>query len=126
MWVADQIFRHAGDFWRARPMYHYAIKHLPQHPKPYYELGYMSYLLGDFQGALDWFNRAAERVTEAYGEVAARVFFNRGIVRYFLDGDREATIADMKEALRYKRDYVQAREVLRSLRSGREARFVPW
>ena len=30
MWVADQVFRHVGDFWRARPMYRYAIEHLPQ------------------------------------------------------------------------------------------------
>jgi tetratricopeptide (TPR) repeat protein len=126
MWVADQVFRHAGDFWRARPMYHYAIAHLPEHPKPYYEMGYMSYVLGDFQGALDWFNRAAERVTEAHGEIAARVFFNRGIVCYFLDGDKKAAIADMKEALRYKQDYIQAKQVLSGLRSKQEVRFVPW
>jgi tetratricopeptide (TPR) repeat protein len=126
MWVADQVFRYAGDFWRARPMYHYAIAHLPEHPKPYYEMGYMSYVLGDFQGALDWFDQAAERVSDAYGEVAARVFYNRGIVRYFLDGDKKAVVADMQEALRYKQDYAQAKQALRGLRSWREMRWVPW
>jgi tetratricopeptide (TPR) repeat protein len=126
MWVADQVFRHAGDFWRARPMYHYAIAHLPEHPKPYYEMGYMSYLLGDFDGALSWFDQATERVSDVHGEIAARVFYNRGIVRYFLGGDKETVVADMKEALRYKRGYVQARQVLRSLRGRREVRFVPW
>jgi tetratricopeptide (TPR) repeat protein len=126
MWVADQVFRYAGDFWRARRMYHYAIEHLPEHPKPYYELGYMGYLLGDFRGALDWFNLAAERVTDAYDEVAARIFYNRGLVSYFLHHDKEATMADMKEALQHKRDYPQAREVLRGLRSRREMRWVPW
>jgi tetratricopeptide (TPR) repeat protein len=126
MWVADQVFRLAGDFWRARPMYRYAIAHLPEHPKPYYEMGYMSYVLGDFDGALSWFNQAAERVSDAHGEIAARVFYNRGIVRYFLGGDKETVIADMKEALRYKRDYVQARQTLRGLRGRREVRFVPW
>jgi len=126
MWVADQVFRYAGDFWRARPMYYYAIAHLPEHPKPYYEMGYMSYLLGDFDGALSWFSQAAERVSDAYGEIAARVFYNRGIVCYFVGDDKETVIADMKEALRYKRDYVQAKQVLRSLRGRREVRFVPW
>jgi tetratricopeptide (TPR) repeat protein len=126
MWVADQVFRHAGDFWRARRMYHYAIERLPEHPKPYYELGYMGYLLGDFRGALDWFSLAAERVTDAYDEVAARLFYNRGVVSYLLRRDKEATMADMKEALRHKRDYPQAREVLRALRSRREMRCVPW
>ena len=126
MWVADQVFRHEGDFWRARPMYQYAIAHLSEHPKPYYEMGYMSYLLGDFDGALSWFNQAAEGVSDADGEIAARVFYNRGIVRYFLGGDKETVIADMKEALRYKRDYIQARQTLRGLRGRRKVRFVPW
>ena len=58
LWVADQLFRCAGDFWRARPMYRYAIERLPEHPKPYYEMGYMGYVLGDFPGAFDWFDRA--------------------------------------------------------------------
>jgi tetratricopeptide (TPR) repeat protein len=126
MWVADQVFRHKGDFWRARPLYQYAIAHLPEHPKPYYEMGYMSYLLGDFDSAFRWFDQAAERLSDAHGEIAARVFYNRGIVRYFLGSDTETVIADMKEALRYKRDYVQAKQILRGLRSRREVRFVPW
>ena len=124
MWVADQIFRHAGDFWRARQMYRYAVDHLPDHPKPYYELGFMSYLLGDFQGALDWFNQAAERVPDDDVEMGARVFYNRGMVRFALDGDREAAITDVQEALKRKPDYPQAKEALRGLRG--KIRWVPW
>jgi tetratricopeptide (TPR) repeat protein len=124
MWVADQVFRHAGDFWRARRMYRYAVDHLPEYPKPYYELGFMSYLLGDFSGALDWFNRAAEWVTDDDVEMGARVFYNRGLTRYFLDGDRKAAIADVQEALRRKPDYPQAKEALRGLRG--RVRWVQW
>jgi hypothetical protein len=47
-------------------------------------------------------------------------------VCYFLDGDKKAAIADMKEALRYKQDYIQAKQVLSGLRSKQEVRFVPW
>jgi tetratricopeptide (TPR) repeat protein len=124
MWVADQIYRHAGDFWRARQMYRYAVDHLPDHPKPYYELGFMSYLLGDFHSALDWFNQAAERVAGDDVEMGARVFYNRGMVRFALDGDREAAITDVGEALRRKPDYPQAKEALRGLRG--KIRWVPW
>ena len=124
LWVADMVFRYGGDFWRARRMYCYALENVPEHPKPYYELGFMSYLLGDFPGALDRFNRAAERVREGDVEVAARVFCNRGIVRYFLDGDKQAAIADVQEALRRKPDYPQAKDALRGLRG--KARWVPW
>ena len=104
LWVADQVFRHGGAFWRARGMYRYAIEHLPDHPKPYYEMGFMSYLLGDFPGAVDWFDQAAERVTEDDAELAASVFYNRALVRYFLDGDKKTAIAGVKEALRRKPD----------------------
>jgi len=124
MWVADQIFRHGGDFWRARQMYRYAIETLPNHPKPYYELGFMSYLLGDFPGAMDGFNQAADRVADDDVELAARVFYNRGLVRYFLAGDRRAAIADVQEALRRKPNYPQAKEALRGLRG--RVRWVPW
>ena len=89
MWVADYVYRHAGDFWRARQMYRYAIDNLPDHPKPYYELGFMSYLLGDFPGALDWFNQAADLVADGDVKLGARVFYNRGLMRFYLEGDRE-------------------------------------
>jgi len=124
MWVADQIYRHAGDFWRARQMYRYAVDHLPEHPKPHYELGFMSFLVGDFSGALDCFNQAAERVADDDMEMGARVFYNRGMVRFALDGDREAAITDVQEALRRKPDYPQAKEALRGLRG--KIRWVPW
>jgi tetratricopeptide (TPR) repeat protein len=124
MWVADQVFRHAADFWRARRMYRYAIDNLPDHPKPYYELGFMSHLLGDSSGALDWFNQAAERVSDDDVEMGARIFYNRGIVRYLLDGDKTAAIADVKEALKHMPDYTQAKQALRGLRG--QARWTPW
>ena len=126
VWVAHQVFRYQGDFWRAREMYRYTIEHLPDHPQSYYEMGFMDFLLGDFPGALAWFDQAAERVTRTYAEVAARVFFNRAVTRYFLDGDKQAAIADIEEALRYKPDYAQADEMLRGLRGKREVRFAPW
>jgi tetratricopeptide (TPR) repeat protein len=124
MWVADQIFRRAADFWRARPMYHYAIRTMPDLPKPYYELGFMNYLLGDYGGALDYFDRAAERATGDDAEMEARIFFNRGIVRYLVDDDKTAAIADLKEALKRNPDYPQARETLRDLQN--ETRWALW
>lgn len=124
MWVADQVFRHAADFWCARRMYRYAIDTLPDHPKPYYELGFMSYLLGDYGGALDCFNQAAERVSDDDVEMGARIFCNRGIVRYFLDGDKAAAIADVKKALKRMPNYPQAKEALRGLRG--KIRWTPW
>jgi tetratricopeptide (TPR) repeat protein len=124
LWVADHVFRHAGDFWRARQMYRYAIDQLPDHAKPRYELGFMSHLLGDFPGALEWFNQAAERVADDDVEMGARVFYNRGMMRYLVQGDREAATADVKEALRRKPDYSLAKEALRSLRG--RIRWVPW
>ena len=126
MWVADQVFRHAGDFWRARQMYRYVVESLPDHPKTCYELGFMSYLLGDFPGALDWFNRAAERVANDDVELGARIFSNRGLVHYLLNSDREPAIADVEEALRRKPDYPQAQESLRVLRSNEKIRWMQW
>jgi tetratricopeptide (TPR) repeat protein len=126
MWVADYIFRHAGDFWRARQMYRYVVESLPDHPKSCYELGFMSYLLGDFPGALDWFDRAAERVANDDVEVGVRIFYNRGLVHYLLNRDKEPAIADMEEALRRKPDYPQAQEALRILRSEERIRWTQW
>ncbi len=124
MWVADQVSHHAGDFWRARQMYRYVADNLPGYAKPRYELGFMSYLLGDFHGALDWFNQAADRVADDDVELGARIFYNRGLVRYFLDGDKQAAIADVREALRRKPDYAQAKEALRGLRD--QVRWALW
>jgi tetratricopeptide (TPR) repeat protein len=116
MWVADQVFRHAGDFWRARQMCRYIVEQMPNHAKTYYKLGFMSYLLGDFSGALSWFNQAADRLADDRLSLAARVFYNRGIVRHLVEGDKEAAIADVEEALKRKPDYSQAKRALRGLR----------
>ena len=124
MWVADQLFRDNGDFWRARPMYRYAAAELPNFAKPRYELGFMSYLLGDFATALDWFNQAAARLTDDETELGARTFYNRGLMRYMLKDDRKAAIADIKRALKLMPDYPQAKEALRGLRG--KMRWVPW
>ncbi|MCP4537531.1 MAG: tetratricopeptide repeat protein [Chloroflexi bacterium] len=124
MQVADQVFRHAADFWRARRMYHHVIDALPDHPKPYYELGFMSYLLGDYGGALDCYNQAVERLSDDDVEIGARTFCNRGIVRYFLRGDKAAAIADVQEALKRMPDYPLAKDALSALRG--EMRWITW
>ncbi|MCP4549172.1 MAG: hypothetical protein GY835_22185 [bacterium] len=124
MWVADHIFRHAADFWRARRMYRYAIDSLPDYPKPYYELGFMSYLLGDYGGALDYFDQATERVADDDVEMGSRIFYNRGIARYLLDGDKTTAIADVQEALKRKPNYPQAREALHNLQG--KVRWKIW
>ncbi|MBC8447569.1 MAG: hypothetical protein H8D78_07450 [Chloroflexi bacterium] len=124
MWVAEQIGRHGGDWWRARPMLLTVVEQLPAHARPRYELGFLHFLLGDFPGARHWFDEAAARLTDDENDIGAQVFYNRALVRYALDGDREAAIAGVKEALRLNPDYRQARETLRGLR-GRE-RWVPW
>ena len=56
--------------------------------------------------------------------LAPRIFFNRGIVRFALQGDRQAALADVSEALRRKPDYAQAKEVLRTLQG--KSRWLPW
>jgi len=122
--VADQVYRHAHDFWRARRMYQYALAELPGYVKPRYELGFMSYLLGDFPGALDWFNQAAALVADDDTGLGAQVFLNRGVVRYLLEGDKRAAIADVAEALRRRSDYPQAKETLRGLKGS--PRWMPW
>jgi tetratricopeptide (TPR) repeat protein len=124
MWVADQVFRHGGDFWRARQMYYYARDNLIEDPKPHYELGFMSYVLGDFPGALDCFNQAAALVADEDAELGARIFYNRGLVRYLVDGDRKAALADVEEALRRFPDYPQAKKALRGLKG--RLRWVAW
>lgn len=124
MGVADELFRHNGDFWRARPMYHYAVATLPAFAKPRYELGFMSYLLGDFANALDWFNQAAARLTDDETELGARTLYNRGLMRYILEGDKKAAIADFMQALKLMPDYPQAKEALQGLRG--KMRWVPW
>jgi tetratricopeptide (TPR) repeat protein len=106
-------------------MYHFAIEQLPDQPKPYYEMGFMHYLLGDFAGALDWFDRAADRVSDGDTALAPRVFYNRGLMRYVAEGDKDAAIADIKEALRRWPEYTQAKNTLKALRR-RKVRWVPW
>jgi tetratricopeptide (TPR) repeat protein len=125
MWVADMVFRYAGDLWRAVEMYHYAAQHT-DHAKARYELGYIHYLLGDFPGAIRWYDQAAERVEDDEVEMAARIFFNRGMTKLAIDGDKHAAIVDIREALRRKPDYVQAKQTLRSLRGRRKWKWVPW
>jgi tetratricopeptide (TPR) repeat protein len=125
MWVADPVFRYAGDLWRARQMYRYAARHLPDHFKPYQELGFLSYLVGDFPGALRWYEQAAERVDDEHEEMGARILHNLGLMRYFVDGDKVAAIDDLKEALRRYPDYPEAKHTLRALRQ-KSIRLLPW
>ena len=124
LWVAGHILRQSGDWWRVRQMYLNAAAKLPTFAKPFYELGFMNYLLGDFPGAFDQFNQAVALVTTDDGELGSRIFYNRGLVRYAIDADKQAAIADVEEALRRKPDYLQAKEALRAFKS--RSRWVPW
>jgi tetratricopeptide (TPR) repeat protein len=126
IWVAPYILRIRGDFWRVRQMCLEATAELPSFAKPHYELGFMSYLLGDFSGALVEFDRAVALVTNTDNDatLAPRIFFNRGIVRFALARDRQAAVADVAEALRRKPDYAQARQALRFLKG--TPRWRPW
>ena len=103
LWVAPYILRIRGDFWRVWQMCLEAVVELPSFAKPHYELGFMSYLLGDFSGALDEFDQAVALLTDTTSDnaLAPRIFFNRGVVRFALRGDRQAALADVKEALRH-------------------------
>ena len=124
LWVAGHILRQSGDFWRTRQMYLHAATELPTFAKPFYELGFMNYLLGDFPGALDQFNQAVALVAADDVELGARIFYSRGLVRFAMDADRQAAIADVEEALRRKPDYSQAKEALRAFKS--RSRWIPW
>jgi tetratricopeptide (TPR) repeat protein len=126
MYVAEQIARHGGDWWRARPMLLCAAEHLPDYVLPRYELGFLHYLLGDFPGALRWFAEAESLLTsEDSGLEASRLYYNRGMVRLMQTGDRDAAIADLKQALHHDPAYAQARANLRALQRG-EVHWVPW
>jgi len=124
VWVGAHLLRYSGELWLAREMYLNAARELPTFAKPFYELGFIQYLLGDFAGALEYFDQAAARVTDDDRELAARVFYNRGMARLALTADRQAAIADIKEALRYKPDYAQAKNALRALKLN--PRWVSW
>jgi tetratricopeptide (TPR) repeat protein len=116
-WSAEPVGRHGGDWWRARSMLLYVVDQLPDHARPRYELGFQHYLLGDFAGALAWFDQAVERLTQDEADFGAQVHLNRGVVHYALDGDRKAAIADIQTALRLRPDYEQAQEALRGLQA---------
>ncbi len=124
VWVGEHILHYEGEIWLAREMCLNAARELSTFAKPFYELGFINYLLGNFAGAVEQFDEAAARVTDDDRELAARVFYNRGMVRFALTADKQAAIADVEEALRYKPDYAQAKEALRALK--RTPRWRPW
>ena len=124
MWVAAYLMRTRGDFWQARQMDLNAAAELPAFAKPHYELGFMNYLLGDFRGALDQFDQAAAKLAADDSALGSRVFYNRGLVRFAISGDRQAALVDIREALRRRPDYAQAKEALRTLEG--KLRWLPW
>ena len=126
LWVAPYLLRIRGDFWRVWQMCMGIAAELASFAKAHYELGFMSYLLGDLSGALAQFDQAVAMVTDSSSDVALtpRIFFNRGIVRFALNGDRQAALADVREALRLKPDYAQAKEALLHLEG--KPRWLPW
>lgn len=126
VWVAGYIMRTSGDFWRARQMYLNAAEELSAHAKPHYELGFMNYLLGDFSSAVEQFDLAVALVATDDTELGPRIFYNRGLVRFALQGTsaKSAVIADLEEALRRDPHYAQAQTTLRALKG--KARWTPW
>ncbi len=114
--VVGHILRHDGEIWQAREMCLNTAAELPTLAAPFYELGFIHYLLGDFAGALEHFNQAAMRVTAEEAEQAARIFYNRAIMQLALTNDTQAAIAAITEALHYKPDYAQAKEALHALK----------
>jgi tetratricopeptide (TPR) repeat protein len=126
IWVAHQVVRRLGDFWRARQICRRAIELAPDLPHAYADMGFVHFLLGDFPGALSWFDQATHRATEADAELAARTYYNRGVARYYLDRDRSGAIADMQEAVRHNPDDAEAAQMLQQLRGKQEGRGTPW
>ena len=126
VWVAGYILRTSGDFWRARQMVLNAAVELPAQAKPHYELGFMNYLLGDFNDAIEQFDLAVALVADNDAELGSRIYYNRGLVRFALHGEsaRLAAIADMEEALRRNPNYAQAKNTLRVLKG--KVRWTPW
>jgi tetratricopeptide (TPR) repeat protein len=126
VWVAGFIMRTSGDFWRARQMYWNAAAELSTHAKPHYELGFMNYLLGDFSGAVEEFDQAVALVEADDAELGARIYYNRGLVRFALHGAsaKSDAIADVEEALRRRPNYAQAKDTLRALKG--KSRWTPW
>jgi hypothetical protein len=57
-------------------------------------------------------------------ELGSLIFYNRGLVRIALGGDKPAAVADVEEALRRRPDYAQAKEALRAMKG--KPRWVPW
>jgi tetratricopeptide (TPR) repeat protein len=125
--VAGPMIRYGGDLWTARILLWNALKHFPDRPKPYYDMGFVSHLLGDVAGALEWYNRGVSLVADDEAEIGARLLYNRGTVRYALDGDRDAAVADLERALDLYPDYPQARQTLAALQAESGERAVlPW
>jgi tetratricopeptide (TPR) repeat protein len=125
--VAGPLIRYGGDLWTARVLLWNALEQFPDRPKPYYDMGYLSHLLGDVPGALEWYNQGVSLVTDEEPEEAARLLYNRSIVRYHLDGDRDAAVVDLERALELYPDYPQARRTLDAL-LGKSGEWVvlPW
>jgi tetratricopeptide (TPR) repeat protein len=124
LWVATVMAYHSTDWWRTRSMLLYTVEQFPDHARPRYELGFQHHLLGDFAGAVAWFDEAAARLVEDEVDLGAQVYLNRAIAHISNGGDRKTAIAGIKEALRLKPDYVKAQEALHKL--GGKVRWTPW
>ena len=122
--VAAVMLHSSADWWRARSMLLYAAERLQGHAWPRHELGFQHYLVGDFEGALGWYDEAAARLVEDEVDLGAQVYLNRAVAHIANGGDRKTAIAGIKKALRLKPEYAQARETLRALRG--KVRWTPW
>jgi tetratricopeptide (TPR) repeat protein len=124
LWMATVMVRHSTDWWRTRSMLLYAVEQLPDHARPRYELGFQHHLLGDFAGAVAWFDEAVARLVEYEVDLGAQVYLNRAVNHLAHGGDRKTAVAGIKEALRLKPDHDRAQAALRRLEGKR--RWRPW
>jgi tetratricopeptide (TPR) repeat protein len=122
--VGAVMMHHGADWWRARSMLLYTAEQLPDHARPCHELGFQHYLLGDFEGAVGWYDEAITRLVEDEVDLGAQVYLNRAVTHFAAGGDRRTAIAGVKSALRLKPDYSQAQEALRAMRG--KIRWTPW
>lgn len=126
LWVASVMAHHSTNWWQARSMLLYTAEELPGHARPCHELGFQHYLLGDFAGAVAWFDKALARLTEDEVDLRAQTHLNRAVSQVAAGGDPRAAIAEVKHALRLRPDYALAKSALRVLRSRRRRKRRLW
>jgi tetratricopeptide (TPR) repeat protein len=122
--VAALLAHHSTDWWRTRSILLYVVEQWPGHAGPCHDLGLLHYLLGDFPGALAWYDKAIARLVEDEVDLGAQVYLNRAVTHLAMGGDRKTAIAGVRRALLLKPDYDQAQTALRAMRG--KVRWTLW